>query len=92
MKALQFTGYGDIIKNVISSEIDRPTTDKDEVLNEAHIAEINPLDYKVIGGVLRRVRKFRLPGTSGHDINGKIVVIREDVKNFKIGVKVFKNE
>ena len=31
MKAIQFTGYGEISKNIMTSEIEKPTIDKDEV-------------------------------------------------------------
>lgn len=89
MKAIQFTGYGDISKNVISSEIIKPTINKNEVLIEAYAAGVNPLDFKVVEGALKRVRKFKLPATLGYDISGKIIAIGENVKRFKIGDEVY---
>mgnify|MGYP000471728645 CR=1 FL=1 len=89
MKAIQFIAYGDISENVITSEIEKPTINKNEVLIEAHAAGVNPLDYKVIEGALKRVRKFKLPATLGYDISGKIVAIGENVTRFKIGDEVY---
>ncbi len=89
MKAVQFTGYGDLSENISINEIERPTVNKDEVLIETYAAGVNPLDCKVIEGALKSVRKFKLPATLGYDISGKIVAIGENVKNFKIVDEVF---
>lgn len=89
MKAVQFTGYGDIAEQVIVSETEKPTLNKDEVLIEAYAAGVNPLDFKVIEGALKMVRKFRFPAALGYDISGKIVAIGKNVKRFKVGDEVY---
>jgi len=89
MKAVQFIGYGEISKNIKITDVEKPTINKDEVLIETYAAGVNPLDYKVIEGALKRVRKFKLPATLGYDISGKIVAIGKNVKDFKIGDEVY---
>lgn len=90
MKAAQFTGYGDPTEHISINEVDKPAIkNNDEVLIEAHAAGVNPLDFKVIEGALKSVRKFKLPATLGYDICGKIVAIGENVKSFKLGDEVF---
>ena len=89
MKAIQFTGYGEISKNIMTSEIEKPTIDKDEVLIEIYAAGVNHLDIKVIEGKLKRVSNFKLPATLGYDVSGIIIEKGENVTNFNIGDEVF---
>lgn len=89
MKAIQFKGYGDISKNIITSEIEKPIIDKDEILIEVYAAGVNPLDVKVIEGKLKSVSTFQLPATLGYDVSGIIVEKGENVTNFNIGDEVF---
>lgn len=89
MKAIQFIGYGDISKNILTSEIEKPIIEKDEVLIEIYAAGVNPLDIKVIEGKLKSVSTFQLPATLGYDVSGIIVEKGENVTNFNIGDEVF---
>lgn len=89
MKAVQFINYGDVSNNVTIAEIEQPTIGENDILIETYAAGVNPLDYKVIEGALKRVRKFKLPATLGYDISGKIIAVGGNVKNFKIGDEVF---
>ena len=89
MKAIQFIGYGEISKNTITSEIEKPIINKDEVLIEAYAASVNPLDIKVIEGNLKSVSKFKFPATLGYDVSGIIIEKGENVTDFNIGDEVF---
>ena len=89
MKAIQFTGYGDISEKVIISEIQKPILNKDEVLIETRSVSVNPLDIKVIEGKLKAVRKFKLPATLGYDVSGIVVDKDKNVTDFNIGDEVF---
>ena len=89
MKAIQFTGYGEVSKKVKTSEIVKPTISKDEVLIETYAASVNPLDIKVVEGKLKSVSNFKLPTTLGYDVSGIIIEKGENVPNFNIGDEVF---
>ena len=89
MKAIQFTGYGDISEKVRISEIQKPILNKDEVLIETRSVSVNPLDIKVIEGKLKAVRKFKLPATLGYDVSGIVVDKDKNVTDFNIGDEVF---
>ena len=89
MKAVQFTGYGEVSENIKFSEIEKPTINKDEVLIEAYAAGVNPLDIKVIEGNLKSVSKFKLPAILGYDVSGIITEKGEHVTDFNIGDEVF---
>lgn len=89
MKAVQFNNYGEVSKNVVIAKIEKPTISKNEVLIETYAAGVNPLDYKIVEGALKRALKFKLPTTLGYDISGKIVAIGDNVNGFKIGDDVF---
>ncbi|WP_335977214.1 NADP-dependent oxidoreductase [Gaetbulibacter jejuensis] len=89
MKAIQFTGYGNISENIIISELKKPTINSEEVLIETYAASVNPLDIKVIEGKLKSVSNFKLPTTLGYDVSGIIIAKGENVTNFNIGDEVF---
>lgn len=89
MKAAQFTGYGEIQDKVKINEIEKPKVSANEVLIQVVAAGVNPLDYKIIEGALKAVRKYSFPSTLGHDVSGKIVEVGSEVKNFKVGDEVF---
>jgi NADPH:quinone reductase-like Zn-dependent oxidoreductase len=89
MKAIQFIGYGEISKNTITTEIEKPIINKEEVLVEVYAAGVNPLDIKVIEGKLKSVSNFKLPATLGYDVSGIIIEKGENVTAFNIGDEVF---
>jgi NADPH:quinone reductase-like Zn-dependent oxidoreductase len=89
MKAIQFTGFGNISQNIITAKIEKPIINKDEVLIEIYAAAVNPLDIKVIEGKLKKVSKFKLPATLGYDVSGIIIEKGVNVTDFNIGDEVF---
>lgn len=89
MKAVQFTGYGDIAANVLLADIDKPSISDDEVLIETYAAGVNPLDFKVIEGGLKQVKRFKFPATLGYDVSGIIVEKGANVVDFNIGDEVY---
>ncbi|WP_435262369.1 NADP-dependent oxidoreductase [Tenacibaculum sp. nBUS_03] len=89
MRAVQFTGYGTISKNVKISEIEKPTINKEEVLIETYASSVNPIDIKVIEGKLKSISNFNLPTTLGYDVSGIIIDKGENVINFNVGDEVF---
>jgi NADPH:quinone reductase-like Zn-dependent oxidoreductase len=84
MKAIQFTGFGNISQNIITAKIEKPIINK-----EIYAAAVNPLDIKVIEGKLKKVSKFKLPATLGYDVSGIIIEKGVNVTDFNIGDEVF---
>lgn len=89
MKALQITGYGEIHKNLRFNAIEKPKVKPNEVLIEVYAAAINPVDYKIVEGALKRIRKLKFPSGTGFDVAGIIVEKGEAVKDLQIGDQVY---
>ncbi len=89
MKALQITGYGDVKNNLVFSEVEKPTIKDNQVLIEIHSASVNPIDYKIIEGLLKQIRKLTFPYPIGFDVAGIVVEIGSNVTNLKVGDEVY---
>ncbi len=89
MKALQITGYGDAKNNLVFSEVEKPTINDNQVLIEIHSASVNPIDYKIIEGLLKRIRKLTFPCPIGFDVAGIVVERGSNVTNLKVGDEVY---
>jgi len=89
LKALQITGYGDIETNLKFNDIEKPSINDNQVLIEAHSASVNPIDYKIIEGVMRRIRKLVFPAPIGFDVSGIVVEKGAKVSHLKIGDEVY---
>ncbi|GAA4280337.1 NADP-dependent oxidoreductase [Gaetbulibacter aestuarii] len=89
MKALQITGYGDIQKNLRFNAIEKPKVKSDEVLIEVYAAAINPVDYKIVEGALKQIRKLKFPSGTGFDVAGIVVETGDAVTGLNIGDKVY---
>ncbi len=94
MKAIVYTKYGppDVLK---IEEVEKPTSQDNQVLIKVHAASINAGDYRVmrakpfllrpmIGGLLRP-KNPRL----GSDVAGRVEAVGENVKQFRPGDEVF---
>lgn len=89
MKALQIIGYGEIQKNLKFNDVEKPKIKSNEVLIEVYAAAINPVDYKIVEGALKSVRKLEFPAGTGFDVAGKIVEKGDEVTQFNIGDAVY---
>lgn len=89
MKALQITGYGDVKNNLVFSEVEKPTVKDNQVLIEIHSASVNPIDYKIIEGILKQIRKLNFPCPIGFDVAGIVVERGSNVTNLKVGDEVY---
>jgi NADPH:quinone reductase-like Zn-dependent oxidoreductase len=89
MKVLQITGYGKIESNLSFNEIAKPTVSDNQVLIEVHAAGVNPIDYKIIEGLLKKVRKLTFPAQIGFDVSGVVVEKGANVNHLNIGDKVY---
>src|SRR6266850_2942988 len=81
MKAVVIKSYGD--EGVVEyTDIERPKPKADEVLVKVQVAGVNPIDWKIRGGVGKRLG-LTLPITLGGEIAGTIEKIGDDVRDFK---------
>lgn len=60
-----------------------------EVSIRVEAAALNPIDYKLLAGDLRRLQKLRFPATPGFDAAGMVTACGPSVKRFKPGDRVF---
>jgi len=89
MKALQIKGYGEVESNLAFNEIEKPTITDNQVLIEVHAAGVNPIDYKIIEGILKKVRKIKFPSLIGFDLSGIVVEKGANVNQLKVGDEVY---
>ena len=89
MRQLFITGYGELTENLSVLETDKPIITNNEVLIEVFAASINPIDYKIVHGVLRLINKLSFPAPIGFDVSGRIVQKGTGVSNLEIGDEVF---
>lgn len=88
MRALLMTGYGesDVLR------VDRvpvPTPSSGEVRIRIHAASVNPVDWKIRAGLLKRNYGVTLPYIPGRDVAGTINAVGPGVTRWKVGDSVF---
>jgi NADPH:quinone reductase-like Zn-dependent oxidoreductase len=88
MKAFIVDRYGSS-DGVRAGEIPDPELRDDDVLVQIHAASVNPLDFKIRDGKLKRILPYRLPFILGNDLAGVVVRVGSGVRQFKPGDKVY---
>jgi alcohol dehydrogenase len=83
------TGYGPTADNIALIERPEPTPGSGDVVVAVHAASLNPIDYKIVHGLMRRVRSLKFPSPMGFDGSGVITAVGKRVKKFKVGDAVF---
>ena len=58
MRAFLLDGYGAITDHVRLAEVADPIASPEQVLIEIHAASLNPIDFKIVHGDLKRVSKY----------------------------------
>ena len=89
MRAFVLTGYGAISDNIRLAEIPGPVAGSGEVLIEVHAASLNPIDFKLVHGDIKRVSKFALPRPIGFDASGIVTAVGVGASKFKPGDAVY---
>jgi alcohol dehydrogenase len=89
MRAFVLDGYGAIVDHVHLAELADPVPGPDEVGIEIHAASLNPIDFKIARGDLKRVSKYRLPRPFGFDASGVVTSVGARVTRFKPGDAVY---
>ena len=89
MKSLMITQYGSLNTSLKFQDMPIPKFEEDQILIKSQAASFNPLDYKIVRGDFKVVRKIKFPVGIGRDVSGIVEKVGNKVKNFKIGDKVF---
>ena len=89
MRAFLLDGYGAIADHVRLADVADPAARSDEVLIEIHAASLNPIDFKIVRGDLKRVSRYRLPRTFGFDASGVVLSAGVQAAMFKPGDAVY---
>ncbi|MDU2538057.1 MAG: NADP-dependent oxidoreductase [Streptococcus mitis] len=89
MKVAQHTTYN---KNNITlniTEIAKPSITDKQVLVKVTAAGVNPLDNMISRGEVKMIVPYKLPQTAGNEVVGIVEATGRQVKNFKVGDRVF---
>ena len=89
MRAFVLDGYGAVADHVRLGDIADPIPGPADVLIEIHAASLNPIDFKIVHGDLRRVSKYQLPRPFGFDASGVVLSVGARVSRFKPGDAVY---
>lgn len=89
MRAWQATSYGPTGDHLVLSVVPRPTPGPGEVRLRVEACSLNPIDYKLVRGDLRRLEPLRFPVTIGFDASGVIDAVGDGVVDFSPGDPVF---
>ena len=73
MRAFLLDGYGAIADHVKLADVADAIPRFNEVVIEIHAASLNPIDFKLVRGDLKRVSKYQLPRTFGFDASGVVL-------------------
>ena len=79
------------IENLITTKIEKPIVNENEVLVEVKALSINPVDFKVRSAEegLNMMYGEQRPVILGWDISGTVVSVGNNVAKFKVGDNVF---
>jgi alcohol dehydrogenase len=89
MRAYLLTGYGGVSDNVRLAEIPDPVAGSGEVVIDIHAASLNPIDFKLVHGALKRISKYKLPRPIGFDASGVVTAVGPGASKFKPGDAVY---
>ncbi|HMM91625.1 NADP-dependent oxidoreductase [Bradyrhizobium sp.] len=89
MRAFVLDGYGAVTDHVRLVDIADPDPGADDVLIEIHAASLNPIDFKIVHGDLKRVSKYQLPRPFGFDASGIVLSVGARATRFKPGDAVY---
>ena len=89
MRAYLLTGYGAVADHVRLAEIPDPRAAAGEVVIDIHAASLNPIDFKLVHGALKRISKYKLPRPIGFDASGIVTSAGVGASKFKPGDAVY---
>jgi NADPH:quinone reductase-like Zn-dependent oxidoreductase len=88
MRAIRFHDYGgpEVLKIDV---VPRPAPKDDEILIHAQAWGVNPVDWKIREGHVRKRINIALPAIPGGDIAGVVAEVGAQVTDFSVGQAVF---
>ena len=89
MKAAQHTKYHKENITVTITEIEKPKISSEQVLVRVKAAGVNPLDNMISRGEVKLIVPYSIPQTAGNEFVGVVEEVGNQVKNFKLGERVF---
>lgn len=89
MKAAQHTKYHKDNITVTITEIEKPKITSEQVLVRVKAAGVNPLDNMISRGEVKLIVPYESPQTAGNEFVGVVEEVGNQVKNFKLGERVF---
>ena len=89
MKAAQHTSYNKKNITLNITEVAKPSITDKEVLVKVTAAGVNPLDNMISRGEVKMIVPYKLPQTAGNEVVGIIEENGSQVKNLKVGDRVF---
>lgn len=89
MKAAQHTTYNKKNITLNITEIATPSITDKEFLVKVTAAGVNPLDNMISRGEVKMIVPYKLPQTAGNEVVGIIEETGRQVKNLKVGDRVF---
>ena len=89
MKAVQINAYGGIEVLEINLDVVQPVPGKDQVLVEVYAASLNPIDWKIRAGYLKKMVPLKFPTTLGTDLAGVVTQVSTNGTGFNPGDQVY---
>ena len=87
-KAIRFHDYGGA-EVLHFEEIEQLAPKDGEILVRVHAASVNPIDWKIRDGLVRKRFNPQLPVIPGGDLSGEVAAVGPGVTNFRVGDPVF---
>ena len=88
MRAVMYDRFGD--DSVLSlREAPAPQPGPGQVQVRVRMASLNPVDYKLRSGILRRIGRPKRPAITGKDFAGDISALGDGVQGYRVGQRVF---
>ena len=88
MKALIYKDYGGP-EQMTLTEIPEPQAGQRDVKVRVHAAGLNPVDFKVRNGALRRALNYKMPLVAGFDVSGVVTEVGLRARHFEVGDHVY---
>jgi alcohol dehydrogenase len=89
MRAWQAIKYGDERSSLRLHTIEKLMPNHAEICIKVYAAGLNPIDYKMLHGNLKRIIPMQFPITLGFDASGIVESVGESVTKCKVGDRVY---
>lgn len=91
MRALQLVNYGEPEEALEFRDIEVPdkgSLGSTEIYVKVRAVSINPVDWKIVKGMLKPLWKLELPATVGFDVSGTVEAVGSSVEDFVAGDEI----